>query len=165
MTINDQKEQFSIAYTRAIVATAGFKIYREEVDDESVDIGVARSGGSGTVRSPHCDIQLKCTAQKVLDDAAVRFPLPLKNYNDLRATELHVPKILVVLLVPALAPDWLTQDEESLRLYRCAYWKTLRGEPATSNATSITVVIPRENVFGVAALEGIMDRIEQGGHP
>jgi hypothetical protein len=165
MTLNNQKEQFSIAYARAIAAAAGFKVYREEVDDESVDIGVARSGGNGTVRSPRCDIQLKCTSQEVLDSTQIRFPLPLKNYDDLRGTDLHVPRILVVLLVPDLVTDWLVQDEQSLRLYRCAYWLTLRGEPATANATSVTVVIPRGNIFGVAALEDIMNRIEQGGHP
>jgi len=165
MTRNNQKEQFSIAYVRAVAAAAGFKIYREEVDDESVDIGVARSGGSGTVRSPHCDIQLKCTSQDVLDNTAVRFPLPLKNYNDLRTTDLHVPRILVVLLVPDLVPDWLVQDEEALLLRHCVYWRTLRGEPATTNDTSVTVVIPRVNIFGVVALEGIMNRIEQGDQP
>jgi len=147
MTLNNQKEQFSIAYARAVAAAAGYKIYREEVDDESVDIGVARSGGSGTVRSPHCDIQLKCTSQNVLTGTSVQFALPLKNYNDLRATDLHVPRILVVLLVPDSVSDWLTQDEQSLCLYRCAYWQTLRGEPPTANITSVTVVIYLVEVY------------------
>lgn len=165
MTLNNRMEQFSIAYARAVAAAAGFKVYREEVDDESVDLSIAQSGGSGTVRSPRCDVQMKCTYQDVLRDDGVHFCLELKNYNDLRETDLHVPKILVVLLVPESVPGWLVQTEDALSLHRCAYWRSLRGEPETRNNTAVTVVIPRDSVFGVNALTGIMSRIEQGGQP
>ncbi len=165
MTNSNQKEQFSVAYTRAVIATAGFKVYREDVDDDSVDIGVARRGGNGTVRSPHCDIQLKCTSQHVLKETDIHFPLPLKNYDDLRATDLHVPRILVIMLVPEPVSEWLEQDETALRLHRCAYWRSLRGEPETNNSTSVTISVPCGNIFGVAALEDIMNRIGQGDQP
>ena len=166
MTPNRQKEQFSIAYTRAVAASAGFKISREEVDDDSIDVGVACTGGNDTVRSPRCDIQLKCTSNGIVTDDSVRFVLPLKNYNDLRASNLHVPRILVALLVPNVeAEKWLEQDEASLRLFKCAYWRTLRGEPETPNSSTVTVEVPRANVFGVDALKTIMSRIGNGGNP
>lgn len=165
MTLNNQKEQFSIAYVRAVAAAAGFKISRDEVDDDSVDISIGRSGGNGTIRSPKCDIQLKCTSQDVIKDEVIHFALPLKNYNDLRDTDLHVPKILVILLVPECVSEWLKQNEQALLMHHCAYWQTLRGKPAETNKSSVTVHIPRRHIFDVAALTSIMDRIGQGTNP
>jgi len=56
MDLNTQKEQFSIAYVRAVAAVAGVKILRAEVDDDSIDIGFERSGGCAA----KLDLQLKC---------------------------------------------------------------------------------------------------------
>jgi hypothetical protein len=36
MDINQQKEQFSITYVRAIAAVAGYSLYRPEIDNDSV---------------------------------------------------------------------------------------------------------------------------------
>jgi hypothetical protein len=42
MDINQQKEQFSITYVRAIAAVSGYSIYRPEIDNDSVDLGILR---------------------------------------------------------------------------------------------------------------------------
>jgi hypothetical protein len=42
--LNQQKQQFSIAYVRAVAAVAGYNVYKQEVDDESVDLGIAPTG-------------------------------------------------------------------------------------------------------------------------
>lgn len=39
MTEEQQKEQFSVAYVRAVAAVARVNTYKPEVDDDSVDIG------------------------------------------------------------------------------------------------------------------------------
>ena len=57
-----QKEQFSKAYIRAIAAVGGLRVSEPEVDDDSIDMTLAARGGSGGVRSPKLDLQLKCTA-------------------------------------------------------------------------------------------------------
>ncbi len=75
MDLNQQKAQFSLAYVHAISAAAGAKLFRCDVDDESVDITVGLTGGAGTVRSPRLDIQLKCTEQDFLRSDGVHFPL------------------------------------------------------------------------------------------
>ena len=36
MDLNKQKEQFSIAYVRAVIAAAGYNVYKMEVDEDSV---------------------------------------------------------------------------------------------------------------------------------
>ena len=38
MDLNTQKEQFSIAYMRALAAVAAIKVDRHEVDDDSIDV-------------------------------------------------------------------------------------------------------------------------------
>jgi hypothetical protein len=134
-----QQEQFSLAYVRAVVAAAGFAAYRPEVDDDSVDLVVASRCSGGTFRSPRLEMQLKCTSQEVLRGGEVRFPLKRKNYDDLRAMELLVPRILVVVLVPEQPADWIGQDEARLELRRCGYWSSLFGAAATDNETTVTV--------------------------
>ena len=66
MHTTTQKEQFSIAYFHAIASVCGLKIFRCDVDDESIDLTVGKTGGDGTIRSPRLDLQLKCTELDVL---------------------------------------------------------------------------------------------------
>jgi Domain of unknown function (DUF4365) len=54
------------------------------------------------VRSPMLGVQSKCTARNVIRDAALHFSVSRKNYNDLRPTNLRVPRILVVHCIPSI---------------------------------------------------------------
>src|SRR4051794_902475 len=109
MDLNQRKEQFSVAYLRAVSAVAGLALAPPNVDDDSVDWTVYATGQSGLPRRPRLDLQLKCTARDVLAEDAVKFPLKIKNYDDLRTDDLHTPRILVVLVVPEDMGDWLSQ--------------------------------------------------------
>src|SRR3954454_9711632 len=100
MDIAQRKEQFSHAYVRAVASVAGYTVYKPEVDDDSVDLGLAAKGRGDTIRSPRLEMQLKCTAQNVVRTAHVGFELNKKNYDDLRGSDLLVPRILVVVVVP-----------------------------------------------------------------
>jgi hypothetical protein len=165
MELPNQKEQFSIAYVRAIVSVAGFVISRQEVDEDSVDLTLSARGVSGTYRSPKIDIQLKCTARDLIHDDHLHFPLPRKNYDELRGDRFLVPRLLVVVTVPEALDDWLAQSEEELILRRCGYWMSLRDAPETSNTETVTVYVPRSNLFTAPVLKNIMQRIADGGRP
>ena len=53
-----QKEQFSIAYLRAVVAVAGYNITSVEVDEDSIDLGLRGNRRDGTFRkAPVLDVQ------------------------------------------------------------------------------------------------------------
>ena len=97
--------------------------------------------------------------------AHVAFPLKIKNYDELRPTDVLVPRILIVVTVPDNLGDWLNHSEQELAMRRCGYWLSLRGEPATTNTTSVTVQLARANQFTVAELGGLMQRIGNGQHP
>lgn len=164
MELNQQKELFSQAYVRAVAAVAGFSVDRLQLDFDSIDLHIVARGGGGTVFSPELNLQLKCTSRDVLDRQFLRYPLRIKNYNDLRINS-QVPRILVVVLVPDNVEDWLQQSESEMCIRNCAYWVSLRGQPERQNTTNITVELPRSNQFTVEALKSIMQRLSQGGLP
>jgi len=163
--LGKQMEQFSIAYCHAVASVAGLSMIGPvEPDDDSVDYTIGRSGGRGSLRSPRLDVQLKATAQDVIRDEYLAIALPVKNYSDLRAST-AVPRLLMVVVMPEDASDWLTQSEEELCMRRCGYWLNLRGSDASENEATVTVHVPRANQFTVEALRTIMDRIAEGEQP
>lgn len=165
MHIDQQKEQFSHAYVKAVASVAGFAWYQPSVDDDSVDLGLAQTGGGGMVRSPRLEMQLKCSAESTPSEDQFGFSIKLKNYDDLRDIGIFVPRILVVVLVPDDPMDWLNHSEAELAIRRCGYWLSLRGLPASSNQTGQTVKMIRKQTFTVDAVRGMMERIGKGDLP
>lgn len=102
MDLNQRKQQFSIAYLHAVASVVGYSTTEPGVDDDSVDREIKARGPYGRRRSPQLDVQLKCTEAMASRNGHFSFPLPIKNYNDLRGDDLHVPRILVVVsfLIP-----------------------------------------------------------------
>lgn len=172
MELAQQKEQFSTAYVHAVASVAGYSVYPPSVDDDSVDRVIAESGGNGTIRSPRLEVQLKCTSNNVGYDDYINYPLKIKNYEDLRPTNLLVPRLLVVVFVPEDVEYWLEQSEDRLSMKRCGYWLSLRGEEDTENSASVTVnsasvtvKLPRYQKFTVDSLKAIMEQIANGETP
>jgi hypothetical protein len=157
MDLNTQKEQFSVAFVHAVASVAGVKIIRAEVDDDSIDVGLERTGGC----APKLDLQLKCTAEPIPIAGDISFVLKMKNYNDLRRPTM-APRWLVVMFVPITIPHWLEipGPPNDTILRRCAWWKNLAGEPDIDNTTNVTVPLPRQNLFTPEAIVARMDQTE-----
>ncbi len=164
MTLDQQKEQLSLAYALAVASTARCAVREYRVDDDSVDITISSTQPGTALHSPMVEVQLKATSLDVLGSQDINFPLKVKNYNDLRQRTL-VPRILVVMLLPNDPEGWLKQAEFKTQVYRCAYWRSLWGMPATTNTASVTVAVPRSNIFSPEALSRIMSTIGNGGRP
>ncbi|PQO46165.1 DUF4365 domain-containing protein [Blastopirellula marina] len=162
MDLNARKEELSRAYVQAIAATAGYSWSKPSVDDDSIDLTLAQRGGNGTIRSPRLDIQLKCHAAETPTVDEISFPLKIKNYDDLRAENVLIPRLLVVILIPHSPHEWLLQTESELAIKRCGYWVNLRGLPSTSNTKSVTISIPRRQQFTETGLRELMDKIGSG---
>lgn len=159
-----QKEQFSVAYIRAVAAVAGYSVYVPSIDNESVDLGIS-SSHIGNVRSPRLELQIKCTSVASLKVDSLRFRVKSKNYEDLRHPNLLVPRILVVVIVPDRLSDWSVHTEEGLVLRRCGYWVSMLGHPARANSRSVTLSIPRRQSFSPSSLRNVMSVIAEGGRP
>lgn len=158
MTDSDQKEALSFVYVRAVAARAGYVIGRSELDRDSIDLRIE----SGEPMRPALDLQLKATANlNGRDDCYFRFTLNRKNYDDLRIPT-QTPRLLVVLDLPRRRDQWVTITEDKLVLRRRAYWLSLVGRPQTDNQVSVTVQIPRRNVFDVNGLRALMDQSREG---
>ena len=80
MDLNQQKEQFSRAYVQAVAAAAGFATYIPDVDDDSIDMGIA-AGGKESRRRPRLELQLKCTAGKSFSWLAGRSKRTPQQWN------------------------------------------------------------------------------------
>jgi len=155
---NDRAEQLSRVYVQALAAGAGYTTATPSVDRDSIDIEL-HAGGR---KRPKLDIQLKATADLgAAIENAYRFPLSVKNYNDLRADTM-VPRILVILALPKSEDEWLAVKAEEMILRRCAYWRSLAGEPETENKSSIAVSIPVGNRLDIHGLRSLMDRARTG---
>lgn len=161
-----QKEQFSLAFIRAVTSVAGFAMSRPEVDDDSCDLTIRGTRRDGPLQqSPVLEVQVKCTQTDRGRSDAVSYPLKRKNYDDLRAAHPHVPSILVVVCVPAETHAWLQESAEAIALRGRAYWLSLRGAPPAETDRTRAVHLPRAQRFTVEALRAMMKRIGQGGLP
>src|SRR4051812_7020426 len=156
LTPNDQMEALSRVYVRAIAARAGYTVGQADLDRDSVDLFV-QAGGS---MRPQIGVQLKSTT--TIDDTDnFSFPIPIKNYNDLRIQTI-VPRLLIVFVMPRLDRDWLDHNIDRLIVKKCAYWASLAGMGDTSNTTSVSIQIEFSKIFNVAALVAIMDKARRG---
>ena len=158
MTPEQRMEQFSFAYVRAVAAHAGCAVTDNLYPDlNSRDGSISADWG----RRPQIDFQAKATAQDVLRDGEIRFPLPIGDYNNLRRRD-TVPHILIALLMPKDESDWLTQTADELMMRRCAYWMSLEGMRPRANVSTVTVYVPISQMFDGAQLRGIMDKVDRG---
>jgi hypothetical protein len=153
----ERMELFSRAYVEAVAAASGYDVTRPTVDDDSVDgIILSRVG-----RRARIEFQLKATGRDLIREEHIHFPLPRKNYDDLRVETL-VPRVLIVVTMPEAEGDWIVQSPEQLSLRHCGYYRALLGAQEVDNKYQITVAVPLANVFSVDMLRSLMDRAERG---
>jgi len=163
MDISARKEQFSFAYIQAIAAQIGLNYSKDAVDDDSVDIRLSAKGFTGgKVRNPRIEIQLKCTSQNVVKDDVIRYPLKLKNYNDLRGEDVAAPRYLMILVVPEKVDDWTCFTNNALLLFNNCYWASLRYKPESKNSTNVSVEISVEQKVTTESLMDLMMLASKG---
>lgn len=163
MHIDQRKEQFSLAYLHAVAAVAGCAVADLSVDDDSIDRTLSQKRRAGAYTAPKLDVQLKGTHLADFDGNDLRYALKVKNYGDLIDDNVLVPRILIVVVVPEELTGWCDPTEERMVLRRCGYWTSLRGQPATNNNTTVTVRLPRANLFTPDALTAMMLAISERG--
>jgi len=165
MHIDEQGQRFSFAYVRAVASAAGYAVVEQETDDDSVDLTIAQRGGGGTIRSPRLDLQVKHSRIGPRQEETIRYAVPIKNYDELRADNFQSPRLLVLVLVPADTTSWVQQTEEQLAMRHCGYWLSLRGMPQVANTRTVTVHFGHDRMFTVAALRELMAVLAEGGAP
>ena len=142
-------EHFSAAYLRAIASAAGCSVDKVESDIDSVDFliqsrgYVELNGKTSRKRSRPVGVQLKCTHHHKPSNGTLRYPLKIKNYDDLRDTDNSYPRILVVVWVPDSWKKRLIWTPEELRLLHCAFWTSLWGREESSNTSAVSIELTK----------------------
>jgi hypothetical protein len=168
LTDQNIEAELSYAYLHAVASRAGFSCEYtiRHMDHAAVDAIVREEGrflaDDSQLASFELCIQLKVTYQH-LHEAKGRwsYPLPLTQYNKLRSVHVAAPRLLVVLLLPEDANEWLRHSEEGLVAKRCAYWVSLRGAPDSDNTDRQTVSVPKIQVFSPQSLTELMTRFSR----
>jgi hypothetical protein len=160
---NLRQEALSRAYVRVIAAGAGVICGGTE-NDLGFDMllrAVVVHDGRFWDSGPQIDLQLKSTTRAEMRDSKLSYDLEVRAYDLLRQEPSNRPRLLVLLVLPEDESLWLTQSVDELIVRRCAFWMSLRGEPPTTNQTTVRITIPLANAFSVEALQRQM--AEAGG--
>lgn len=159
MTEEKIKEELSNNYIGALASRAGY-ILTKPASDYGVDYYLSgtsmrtdKNGKSRMVSNGKpIEIQMKCTTLNTarITTDFVTYPLEAKTYNDLIPHDDTVPRILVLVVLPAEIDKWVEVDSEGLILRHSAYWYKLEnGVTETLNSFSIRINIPIGNRFTV----------------
>ncbi|PIP54811.1 MAG: hypothetical protein COX07_03260 [Bacteroidetes bacterium CG23_combo_of_CG06-09_8_20_14_all_32_9] len=165
LTTNLIKEDLSIAYVMAVAGRNGFATQIRHRDSDSVDLMIINKGKPNpacTKIEGQINIQMKATVNwRDNADNTISYDLNKKNYNDLRETEIVVPRILVVLCLPNNEKDWLSISIDELTLKKCAFWFSLKNMPDSGNTSSVILRIPKANLFSQQTLLDLMIKMQK----
>lgn len=169
----DRSEELSVAYVTTIAAQAGIRaefgsrkdygtdvtfkrLRRRKSDNHYTEVaGVNVPCQIKSVRFPEWKI-IKYKGQDV-----VSYNLKAKNYNDLVTSS---EGFLILMCLPANINDWVKQDVECLRLYKCSYyWEPGPNDIETSNKKTQVIHIPLDQLFTADVLIQIVDREQLEG--
>jgi hypothetical protein len=163
MTTGHRQEALCRAYVLAVAAQAGVTWSRPQ-EDYGIDLSLRSIGVLDNRRRDEgvqLDLQFKSTTRAAVTEKAVVYDLERGAYDDLRNAAWPCPRVLVVLVMPADEAQWLSQTTDELTLRHCAYWISLKGYPARKAKRSIRIAIPPANVFSVAGLKALMQRVRE----
>ncbi|HBR19315.1 MAG: hypothetical protein A2Y13_09845 [Planctomycetes bacterium GWC2_45_44] len=162
------KEWMSVAYMRAICAQAGLTI-SAPIFDNGIDLHVGSYkpiGGSG-IANAFLALQLKATESwTVGSNNCIKYDLPVKNYNLLRANSI-CPQYLVLFTLPSEINHWITYQFEHtehkhvIEMRHMAYYLSLAGKPEVENAETIRVSIPIGNKLTADVLKNLYQQFAQ----
>jgi hypothetical protein len=166
---SNYQEHMGYVFVKAVAYSAGYSCSLPEVDDDSIDVGIFGLRGTGPVRGPRLEIQVKTLVREPLTTDGFSYPLKLKNYDDLRDEHVFVPRILAVVLIDE-PKTCVSVTDEKMTVHHAAYWAALRGLPdvifnANAKNPRVPVRIERANRFDQQALMAMMNRISERALP
>lgn len=160
---SQMKEQLSIAYLRMVASAAGCSTEQSSTDFNASDISVVSSAEYSMELFPGFEVQLKCTSQNVVKDDYIIWSIDRRTHYRLTARKRARKAILAVLVVPTEIDGWLDHTEERLLTASTMYW--IHGKDIAEipdGQETITVHLPRRNIFTRDQLLAIMEDIGEG---
>lgn len=150
--LNRQQGYFGEKAVELLAAAGGLSCSRPDIDFGSDVLFEAPDGDV-------CRVQVKTTrADVAVLDGSLRYSLDIDTYDRLRRLT-TVPLFLILIRVCALPTQPIECKEWEFVVRGTANYVSLRGEPATENATSVTVSLPLVNVVS----PDVLRRLTEGG--
>ncbi len=167
--MNDKlfEEDLSISYLRAIAAQAKvtFQLNNRDEDGKDVDLKQIVETNEGLKFNAEICVQLKATCSKNCyseNDSEITYSLKAKNYNDLCMKGTN-SIILCLLILPEDCKDWVKQSPDDLILKKSMYWFSPTDKTPTNNSESVTIKIPKTQLFTAEVLKGMMQSVANNG--
>lgn len=166
LTPQHRQEDLSVAYILAIAAKAGYNCGKLSMHDYGIDIEIrtVESINNKRVDMGCClDIQAKSSYNfsSSNDRRYILYDLNVDTYNMLIQKRV-IPAILVLYCMPRDEDEWVSVDENFTTLKHCGYWISLKGMPRSENSATLSIRIPKEQLFNESSLKSIMNRIING---
>jgi hypothetical protein len=151
-----RKEDLSITVLHALAARIGVRCEHSERDINGWDVHLAAED-TDAADALQLHVQLKCTVGrlKLLSNShEFSFELKRSDYDHLRKTPVHPPRLLVVTQVPDHKPaEWMTMDSQRILIHAQAWYLDLAGKPELPKDQKSTVVhIPSDQRLTPASL-------------
>jgi len=168
LTDRDIESELSYAYLHAVASKVGAScsIANRTLDGNGIDAAITGWGpfpGGGYLEEVTVHVQLKATVSVPVEQNGLLsyFLREVKRYNDLRTDTISVPRILVVMFLPADATSWLNISPNELILKKCAYWTSLRGAAASDNNSGVTVYLPMNQILDTTNLTNLFSKLSR----
>ena len=160
MTLNDEVWQghYGEAYVHALVCAAGMTAFKKNLDVDGVDFQIGFPGRAPTMRYPAIEAQVKSWSSPVGDAEVFRYPLPLKNYDDLVGkvgVDFPLRRYLFLVVVPSESSEYVLAGHTHSEFRHATYWVSLMDETPAADltvTTSKTVYIPKRNLLSTEVL-------------
>jgi hypothetical protein len=157
-------EELQKSYLHAVAAAAGCIVSVDSFDD-GIDATLKHKSDTHTAgdRTARLEVQLKAT-HNAPSGGYASVTMANKRYREFSVAAPLVPKIVVIMHMPADPADWILAKSKSLRIHHSGYWVNLAGKPESS-ALRPTVKAPLTQRFDDLSLCLMMSRIGSGGKP
>ena len=157
---NNIKELLSFRYIEAIANYCGYTTDKPDLDfgvdlyiNEISQINIQNE--LKTIPTGRkLDLQIKSTTVSGIDlvGDTIKYPLRIKNFNDLifRKTNYNNILLLILFVLPNDKHDWIKINDKELIIRKCAYWYFPENENEVSdNVSSKTIEIKKSNLITI----------------
>lgn len=162
-----QQGEYGEMFVQTMATAAGLLCSKPWPDRDGTDLILGASGDFGPTRSPRIEVQVKTWSNPRGTEQHWRYgELRAKHFNKLAGGGFHIPRFLILVIVPVTSAAWVDVSRERMSLTYAAYWVSLadrapvRGRDPNSR---VTVSVPRANLLDTGSLLALFEPAAAAG--
>lgn len=158
-----QQGEYGEMFVQTLATAAGLLCSKPWPDRDGTDLILGRAGDFGPTRSPRIEVQVKSWSNPRGTERDWRYgELRVKHFNKLAGGGFHIPRFLVLVIVPATSAGWVDVTYERMALAHAAYWVSLSDRSPVLGRDPegrVTVSVPRANLLDAESLQGLFEPV------